>query len=277
MPSLSYTCATTRQVFQLNSPDIYSGDPNDLRSVSWDYKAGFRDISYSTRGTREAGVTMALLSLSEADSLRQAGDADVAKLTPGTLEADGWMQRAYVVGVSVKKVVGGGAVAKVTFLLLDGVWRKGMTYEFRPGAGSGTVGMGHGYKYGYPYGYPYSVSTTREITVPQIVPSPFRIIVYGTAARPSVSIGGNRYQVNTDVPSGGYLVIDSIEGTVTKVAANGYRTNCLPDAVLGNGIGSGSYIFEDVPAGTSTVSYDGSFGWDLTVYREEGAVPWTSS
>ena len=95
--------------------------------------------------------------------------------------------------------------------------------------------------------------------------------------RPSVTVGGNRYQVLTDVPDGGYLLIDSIEGTVTKVAKNGYRTNALPDAVLGGGVGSGSYIFEDIPAGTSTVSYDGSFGWDLEVYREDGAVPWISS
>ena len=64
---------------------------------------------------------------------------------------------------------------------------------------------------------------------------------------------------------------------MTKVAKNGYKTNALPDAVLGGGVGSGSYIFEDIPAGTSTVSYDGSFGWDLEVYREDGAVPWTSS
>lgn len=256
---------------------IVGGEPCAVRADIWDYKAGYRDLSYAARKAREETVTVAVLDLAAADALRLAADADLASMKPGTLDFDGWGQRCYIAGVDVKAVTGGAAVVELEAVLLDGVWRKKDSYEFRPGAGSGTVGVGHGYAYGYAYGYPYSEETSREIDVDSIVASPFRIIVYGPAVRPSVTVGGNRYQVSTDVPDGGYLLIDSIEGTVTKVAKNGYKTNALPDAVLGGGVGSGSYIFEDIPAGTSTVSYDGSFGWDLDVYREDGAVPWTSS
>lgn len=256
---------------------IVGGEPGAVRADIWDYKAGYRDLSYAARKARKETVAVAMLDLAAADALRLAADADLASMTPGTLDFDGWSQRCYIAGVEVKAVTGGAAVVELEAVLLDGVWRKKYTYEFRPGAGSGTVGVGHGYDYGYAYGYPYSEETSREIEVGSIVASPFRIIVYGPAVRPSVTVGGNRYQVLTDVPDGGYLLIDSIGGTVTKVAKNGYRTNALPDAVLGGGVGSGSYIFEDIPAGTSAVSYDGSFGWDLEVYREDGAVPWTSS
>lgn len=277
MRSMGYTSAVTRERHDMQSTRIVSGEPGAVRADSWDYSTGYRDLSYAARKARKETVTVAMLDLAAADSLRLAADADLASMTPGTLDFDGWEQRCYIAGVEVKAVVGGAAVVELEAVLLDGVWRKKDAYEFRPGTGSGTVGVGHGYAYGYAYGYPYSEETSREIEVDSIVASPFRIIIYGPAVRPSVTVGGNRYRVSTDVPDGGYLLIDSIEGTVTKVAKNGYKTNALPDAVLGGGVGSGSYIFEDIPAGTSAVSYDGSFGWDLEVYREDGAVPWTSS
>lgn len=277
MHSMGYTSAVTRERHDMQCARIVGGEPAAVRADSWDYKAGYRDLSYAARKAREETVTVAMLDLAAADALRLAADADLASMTPGTLDFDGWSQRCYIAGIEAKAVTGDAAVVKLEAVLLDGVWRKKDSYEFRPGAGSGTVGVGHGYGYGYAYGYPYSNETSREIDVDSIVASPFRIIVYGPAVRPSVTVGGNRYHVSTDVPDGGYLLIDSIEGTVIKVAKNGYKTNALPDAALGGGVGSGSYIFEDIPAGTSTVSYDGSFGWDLEVYREDGAVPWISS
>lgn len=277
MYSMGYTSAVTRERHDLQCARIVGGEPGAVRADSWDYKAGYRDLSYAARKARKETVTVATLDLAAADALRLAADADLASMTPGTLDFDGWSQRCYIAGIEAKAVTVGAAVVELEVVLLDGAWRKKDFYEFRPGAGSGTVGVGHGYDYGYAYGYPYSEETSREIEVDSIVASPFRIIVYGPAVRPSVTVGGNRYQVSTDVPDGGYLLIDSIEGTVTKAAKNGYKTNALPDAVLGGGVGSGSYIFEDIPAGTSAVSYDGSFGWDLEVYREDGAVPWTSS
>lgn len=277
MRSMGYTSATTHQRYDMQCASIVGGEPAAVRADSWDYKTGYRDLSYAARKARRETVAVAMLGFAAADALRLAADADLASMTPGTLDFDGWSQRCYIAGVEAKAVTGGAAVVELEAVLLDGVWRKKDTYEFRPGAGSGTVGIGHGYGYGYAYGYPYSEETSREIEVGSIVASPFRIIIYGPAVRPSVTVGGNRYQVSTDVSDGGYLLIDSIEGTVVKVARNGYRTNALPDAVLGGGVGSGSYIFEDIPPGMSAVGYDGSFGWDLEVYREDGAVPWTSS
>lgn len=277
MRSLGYTSAVTRKRYDMQSARIVGGEPNAVRANNWDYKVGYRDLSYAARKARKETVTVAMRDLAAADALRLAADADLTSMKPGTLDFDGWEQRCYIAGVEAKAVSGDAASVKLEVVLLDGVWRKKDVYEFRSGTGSGTVGVGHGYDYGYAYGYPYSEETSREIEVASIVASPFRIIIYGPAVRPSVAVGGNRYQVRTDVPDGGYLLIDSIGGAVTKVAKNGYKTNALPDAVLGGGVGSGSYIFEDIPAGTSTVSYDGSFGWDLEVYREDGAVPWTSS
>lgn len=274
---ITYKSAATGRAFDLSGAALFAGMPNSLRGDAWDYKLGYRGMTYSARFAGEVAVTVVALDLAEADGLRRACDADVSALAPGTFSCDGWSQRAYVTGVEAATVSGGAATVKLTVALLDGAWRRPTTYEFRPGAGAGQVGTSHGYDYGYGYGYSYSAEASREIEVDSVVPSEFRMIVYGPATRPAVTVAGNRYQVSTDVPDGGYMVVDSIEGTVTKVTRNGYKTNCLANASLGAGEGSGNYIFERVPAGTSTVGFDGSFGWDLTIYVEDGAVPWTSS
>ena len=212
MHSMGYTGAITRGRHDMQCARIVGGEPGAVRADIWDYKAGYRDLSYAARKARKETVTVAMLDLAAADALRLAADADLASMRPGTLDFDGWEQRCYIAGVGVKAVTDGAAVVELEAVLLDGVWRKRDSYEFRPGTGSGTVGVGHGYDYGYAYGYPYSEETSREIEVDSIVASPFRIIVYGPAVRPSVTVGGNRYQVSTDVPDGGYLLIDSIEG-----------------------------------------------------------------
>mgnify|MGYP007003682516 CR=1 FL=1 len=54
-------------------------------------------------------------------------------------------------------------------------------------------------------------------------------------------------------------------------------TSSTPSArrTEGSGAGSGEYIFERVPAGTCEVSWDNSFGFDLTLYEEEGEPAWS--
>lgn len=277
MLSITYTSSTTREAFDLSCPGLFAGEPSGFREVEWDYAVGYRDVTHAARKARKASVAVAALDLSRADSFRRACDADVAAMDPGTVEADGWSQRCYVAGLSLKSRAGDAAVLSLELLLLDGVWRKASSWQFLPSAGSGLVGQAHGYPYGYAYGYPYDTGGSHEIEVAGVSSCPARLVVYGPATSPSVVIGPNRYQVDVDVPDGGYLTIDGVAGSVVMTVKNGYKTNCLGDAVLGSGEGSGSYIFERVPAGASTVSYSGAFGFDLDVYREEGAVPWTSS
>ena len=277
MLKITYTSATTREAFDLSCAELFAAEPSDFRAVEWDYAVGYRDVTHAARKARKASIDMAALDLTRADAFRRAADADMAAMAPGSVEADGWSQRCYVAGVEAKFHHGGAAVLSLTLLLLDGVWRKASSWEFLPSSGSGEVGEAHGYPYGYGYGYPYGYGGSREIEVAGAASSPVRLTVYGPATSPSVTIGENRYQVDVDVPDGAHLTVDGVAGTVVMTAKNGYATNCLGDAVLGGGERSGSYIFERVPAGASSVAYSGAFGFDLDVYREEGAVPWTSS
>ena len=132
----------------------------------------------------------------------------------------------------------------------------------------------------YPHNYPHdyqATSSTADVTPSVLTPSDVYLAVYGPAVNPYVIVGGNRYQVNVTVPSGGYLVVDGRDKTINLTLADGTVQNVFSSGVRGGGAGGGSYIFERVPAGTSEVTYDGSFGFDLGWYEEEGEPPWSQS
>ena len=132
----------------------------------------------------------------------------------------------------------------------------------------------------YPHDYPYDyqkTSSTESITPTVLTPSDVHLVIYGPAVNPYVIVGDNRYQVNTTVPSGGYLTVDGRDKSIMLTLADGTVQNVFSSGVRGGGAGGGSYIFEKVPAGTSEVTYDGSFGFDLGWYEEEGEPPWSLS
>ena len=83
------------------------------------------------------------------------------------------------------------------------------------------------------------------------------------------------YEVDATVQDGGRIEIDPLRRTVTVVAADGSAMDAFSKAHRGSGAGSGEYIFERVPVGTSEISWDNSFGFDLTLYEEEGEPAWS--
>lgn len=132
----------------------------------------------------------------------------------------------------------------------------------------------------YPHDYEYDYvesSSTNTVETSVLTPSNINIIIYGPATNPAITIGGNVYQVNTTVPSGGYLTIDGREKTIVLTLANGTTQNAFAYGLRGTGAGGGSYIFEPIKSGLQSVSWDGSFGFDLGWYEEEGEPPWNLS
>ena len=101
--------------------------------------------------------------------------------------------------------------------------------------------------------------------------------IYGPAANPAVTIGGNTYQVMRDVGKTERIEVDSLRRTVEVVTEYGDRINVAGDAVRGKGYGSGKYIFQPLQPGESEIGADGSFAFDVIWYDEEGEPPWSLS
>lgn len=252
---------------------VYVGKPNDIFSREWDYTLGYRALATASRGARKVSFKAFFADMVQADVFRRCADTDMQKGTPGTIHVNGWSQRCFVVASEVDGIGDDFFAAKLTLVLLDGVWRRGTTTEFVSVQGSAN------YEFlDLPYDLPYDLGVTpprRYAINPGHSGSPAKFVVYGPAVNPSVRLAGNLYQVDVTVPDGGHMDIDPLRRTVTVVAADGTTMDAFSKAHRGSGEGSGEYIFERVPVGTSEISWDNSFGFDLTLYEEEGEPAWS--
>lgn len=258
-------------VIPLNS-GVYVGKPNDLFSREWDYEIGYRALATASRGARKVSFKAFFANMTQADAFRRCADMDMQKGTPGTIYVNDWFQRCFVVASEVDGIGDNFFTTKLTLVLLDGVWRRGTMTAFAP------VQNSAGYEFlDLPCDLPYDLGATTPLQYainPGYSDSPAKFVVYGPAVNPSVRLAGNLYQVDVTVPEGGYMDIDPLRRTVTVVAADGTTMDAFSKARRGSGVGSGEYIFEHVPVGTSEISWDNSFGFDLTLYEEEGEPAW---
>lgn len=276
MHRLSYISGTGAAEVCLDCRSALAGTAEGVRGREWGYSIGYRSIAAATRAARECSMSVTFLDLSVADELRRLADRDVAMATPGTLAIDGWSQRAYITAADPSSISRAHMAAKLTVVLLDGVWRKGHTVAFD----QLTATSGDGEFLDLPYDLPYDLgvpSTRRYVDVGEWGAAPLRFVVYGPCVNPAVRIDGNWYRVDVTVPDGGYLVVDPLATprSVTLVAADGSTTDVFAKARRGNGSGSGEYIFQPASPGVHEVEWDRSFGFDLTWYEEEGEPLWS--
>lgn len=107
-----------------------------------------------------------------------------------------------------------------------------------------------------------------EFEIDHIIPSDFRMIVYGPCVNPKIFINGYPYEVLTTLESNEYMVIDSMTQTVVKYMSNGTVSN------LYDVRGYQYSIFEKIPPGMITVNWTGYFGIDLYVYLKRKEAAW---
>lgn len=265
---------STGEVVRLDGELSYVGTGLGVRGRQWSYELSRRSVRQASRDAREATLTVDYLTTGAADAARRVMDRDVALGAPGTLVSGEWSQRAYVVAQEPTDRYHDWVRADLTVLLLDGVWRRLVTTSY----GKGEAGSDHGKAYDYGYGYDYAPpSNSRTVAVDAPAPCPIRLVVFGYAHNPELTIGGNVYRFDVEVPTGGYLVVDTRpDPTVALVDSAGREVDAFACAHRGAGLGSGEYAFQPVAPGTQTVGWDDSFGFDLGVYLEEGEIPWTS-
>ena len=276
MRRLSYISGTGAAEVCLDCRSALAGTAEGVRGREWGYSIGYRSIAAATRAARECSLSVTFLDLAVADELRRLADRDVAMATPGTLAVDGWSQRAYITAADPSSISRAHMAAKLTVVLLDGVWRKGHTVAFE----LLTTTAGDGEFLDLPYDLPHDLgvpSTRRYVDIAGWGAAPLRFTVYGPCVNPAIRIDGNWYRVDVTVPDGGYMVVDPLATprSVTVVGPDGSVTDAFPKARRGNGLGGGEYIFQPASPGTHEVEWDRSFGFDLTWYEEEGEPPWS--
>ena len=94
-------------------------------------------------------------------------------------------------------------------------------------------------------------------------------MIYGPCSNPAVYIAGHEYRVNCDVGENEYLTIDATTKRIYLTQNDGKEINVF------NNRNRDSYIFEKIPPGNSTVSWDGDFSFDVILLEERSAPKWT--
>lgn len=279
MHRLTYVSSGGERV-DLDGGGAFVGTAPKLRSRVWTYTLGWRGASGISRAAREAELD-AVMTAERADELRRLADRDVSSGTPGMLVFDGeWYQRTYIAKSEVETVYGRRAVkAELTVLLLDGAWRREVSAEFYATETEDPSGLDYPHDFEYDYG---GSTASRSVTVDGLVPADLKLTVYGPVTNPRVAVSQgaftNVYEVAVEVPGGSRLVIDgsSYPKSIQLIGAYGEVEDKFASGLRGEGAGSGSYCFEPLRPGTSSVAWDGSFGFTMTHYQEEGEPPWSS-
>lgn len=145
------------------------------------------------------------------------------------------------------------------------VWTRDVEYTFDISVDNSAISLK--YPHGYPHGYGGS-TPIESIFLDAISDCDLKISMFGPVVNPVLSIGSNTYQINSQVPEGAVLTIDTRLGkaqitTADKTVVDVFSAS--PDEPPG----SGFYIFERLSPGYHTVSWDGSFMVSIVLYLEQ--------
>lgn len=135
MSGLTYTCAQTGEVFDLDNPKTaMTQGAYDARSFEWGWDMS--DAGALTGGGRVAKsvkIEAACRSRKFADAFVDALECDALAGTPGTFEAEGgWKCRGLGNIVDVQAVYEDRVELNLTVLMVDGCWRKSNTFHLLP-------------------------------------------------------------------------------------------------------------------------------------------------
>ena len=160
-------------------------------------------------------------------------------------------------------------------------WITESLYQFRKSSEPASEGfeLGIDYEYDYEYEYCYgsgSDGTMQHINNESPTECGFRMTIYGPCINPAIRIAGHLYELKTTLYDGEYAVIDcstrySQDRAIYKVQTDGTKVD------LFNSRNKHSEIWQKVPSGVSTVTWPGTFGFDLVLFGERGTPPWTLS
>ena len=271
-------------IFENHLGQRFEGLPNgvylnysDLRDYSWSFDTINNRISRFYRDITERKIPLVVYcksgeeAVSIMNRLHELAEADIVAKIPGKIFVGDYYTSGYITASVKSNYLIRKKYCKIELTLTsdDPVWYRENTYSFFPATGN-SLGFGGGSDYPYDYPYDFALSLNgRKIVCDSVGTSAFKLLIYGEATNPTIIINGHTYTVNGTVAKGETLLIDSLSKTITLTTARGNKINWFDNR------GREEYIFEPLPAGQNTVTWAGSFGFDLTVVEKRSEPKWT--
>lgn len=237
-------------------------------------------ISSFNRKTSSRKIEVLVYSSDRANQLRDQiydiSAIDTEARQYGKIWADEWYLKCYITAAQISEAwePTGAARFSLTITSDNPVWRRDETHSIIRGDNSGSIDLD------YPFNYPHDFATPAAdvyIENRSALPSDATIRIYGGATSPAITVGDNRYAVGVTLAPGDYLEIDTEEKTVKVKRAAGAQENAF-DKIEGEYMrGSGSYIFEKIPSGSSNITWDGSFSFDVETHEKRDVIRWSDA
>lgn len=191
-----------------------------------------------------------------------ATDIDVINSNPGRLYVGDYYLLGFFVDTTVDEWEYGISCQdrELNFLVPNPVWRKDVEYRFFP---IWNVGE---YEYlDMPYDMLYDLypdASYQTVNNKYDKACEFTMTIQGPVSNPSIIIGNHLYEVLANVYDGEYMLIDSEQGTVKRITNNGTEIN------LYNSRNKQSSLFQKIPPGMSSVSWNQTFNFNIILHQE---------
>lgn len=258
----------------------YKMQTGDLFDYVWSYEglAGTQNFGAITRFRKEIcqkNITLSIMAGNKAayyeaiNHFFETTDYDVNAVRYGRIWVGEYYLRCYI--LSSKKTeweYGIESLDNNIVLVTDApFWIREQHYSFDP---KSAAFAGSFLNYPHDYSYDYSTSgSKKEIVNDHYGACDFEMNIFGPCVNPAITIGGHLYEVLTTVGEDEYLQIKSREGSVVKISKTGEQTNEF------NNRNTDYSLFEKIQPGRSDVTWDGSFGFDITLFIERSEPEWT--
>ena len=264
------------EVFEFGRDGIFV-DMNDLHDYEWTVTKKGNRIAALDRSIGKRKLPIIIICDTEEkgiearNKLLEVVEKDVLAMQYGRIIIGDYYFRCFVTKSQKNNYLTSNRWMEVTLTLTTDFpyWVKEETFAFRKQSeGSGVGGKNHDFNFDYPFDFTSSVSLN-EVGNTGFVGSNFRLVIYGTCINPTVVIAGHTYQVNCDVAEGEHLTIDSVSKKIYVTAVDGTTTNVF------NLRNRDFYIFKKIAPGTNHVTWEGNFGFDITLLEERSEPKWT--
>lgn len=254
----------------------YFANQSDLRDYQWSYDSNITkfDRGVATKTLKVCVIGKEENAIKAKDALYEIFEKDVLAMKKGTFTVGEYKMNAFVYGSKKTDYLTSKGVLVVEFDVVTDTpqWKTEKTFSFIADTETNDVDNGRDYleAVGYPYGYSYS-QVNAEVYNDSFYACGFRLVIYGEVTNPVITIGGKVYRVDVTVAKGEYLEIvsDGINKTITLYKNGNVKEDCFAKRYKPQS------VFAKIETGENLVTWDNTFGFDLTLLQERSEPKWT--
>ena len=280
MIEIKYVCSNGKEYNLIG--DRMRATSGNFHAYEWKQDATSQEKGDSVYGFSKESKTYSIMltvrgNLAERhqllDELVEAFEYDIVNLTPGRIYFGKYYIECYIKKAenTVSGTWNNWSDCKIDIYCPYSFWSQEQVKSFYPDTANKGDEYGFlGYPYGYDYDYSRPASGSQHWYIDHHRSSNFKMIIYGPCTNPRITVNSHVYQIFDTLAGNEYVIINSRDNTVMKHLANGTVQNIFYKKR------NDSSVFEMIPAGDLLISWNGEFGFDITLYKERSVPEYES-